>query len=53
MNVKKTDRFFNRFSWIVLGVYVVYVVARLALSTEMAAEDGPICQLVHPACRVH
>lgn len=26
---KKWDRFFNRFSWIVLGVYMAYVVVRL------------------------
>ena len=37
MNAKKTDRFFNRFSWIVLGVYLAYVVVRLALPAETAA----------------
>ena len=31
------DRFFNRFSWIVLGLEVVYVVARLLISVETAA----------------
>ena len=34
---KKLDRFFNRFSWIVLGVYLAYVVVRLALPAETAA----------------
>lgn len=34
---KKLDWFFNRFSWIVLGVYVVYVVVRLALPAETTA----------------
>ena len=28
-SLKKWDRFFNRFSWIVLGVYMAYVVVRL------------------------
>ncbi len=34
---KTWDRFFNRFSWIVLGLEVVYVVARLLISVETAA----------------
>ena len=34
---KTWDRFFNRFSWIVLGLEVVYVVARLLISAETAA----------------
>ena len=34
---KTWDRFFNRFSWIVLGLEVVYVVARLLIPVETAA----------------
>ncbi len=34
---KTWDRFFNRFSWIVLGLEVVYVVVRLLISVETAA----------------
>ncbi len=34
---KTWDRFFNRFSWIVLGLEVVYVVARLLIPAETAA----------------
>ena len=34
---KTWDRFFNRFSWIVLGLEIVYVVARLLISAETAA----------------
>ena len=34
---KTWDSFFNRFSWIVLGLEVVYVVARLLISVETAA----------------
>lgn len=34
---KKLDWSFNRFSWIVLGVYVAYVVVRLALPAETTA----------------
>lgn len=34
---KTWDRFFNRFSWIVLGLEVAYVVARLLIPAETAA----------------
>ena len=34
---KTWDRFFNRFSWIVLGLEVIYVVARLLISVDTAA----------------
>ena len=34
---KTWDRFFNRFSWIVLGLEVVYVVARLLIPVATAA----------------
>ena len=35
---KKWDRFFNKLSWIVLGLEVVYVAARFILPAEMAAD---------------
>ena len=35
---KKWDRFFNKLSWIVLGLEVVYVAVRFALPAEMAAD---------------
>ena len=35
---RKWDRFFNKLSWIVLGLEVVYVAARFALPAEMAAD---------------